>query len=187
MALNSCSLHNEWMNTPLSFSGELLAIAVAPHAKAPLENRESAEIAEEKGILGDRYAAGLGAGQKGRIKTEQHVTLISAEAIQAASEESGLPLTHLMTRRNLLVRGVPLADLISKRFQIGEVVLFGFEDCAPCGYLEKMTLPGIKQALHKRGGLRAVVVSGGVINVGDVVQPAPREIPAAKDVSKTAG
>ena len=168
-------LHNSCMNASLSFTGELLAIGVAPHAKAPLENHDWAEMIEGQGIGGDRYAAGLGAGQKGVVKDEQHVSLISEEAIQAACEESGLPITHLLTRRNLLVRGVPLADLISKRFCIGEVVLFGFEDCAPCGYLEKMTLAGIKQALHKRGGLRAVVVRGGVIRVGDVVRPETRE------------
>lgn len=161
------------MNTPLEFTGQLLAIGVAPKAKALLEARESVEIALGKGIVGDRYAAGLGAGQKGRVKAEQAVTLIAEEDIDAACNESGLPITHLLTRRNLLVRGVPLHDLISKRFRIGDVVLFGFEDCAPCGYLEKMTFPHIKQALHKRGGLRAVVVKGGTIRVGDEIRFVP--------------
>lgn len=170
------------MDAPLNFSGQLLAIGIAPEAKAPLESRESVEIIPGHGIAGDRYAAGKGAGQRGKIKEEQHVTLIAEEAITAACEESGLPITHLLTRRNLLVRGVPLADLLSKRFRIGEVVLFGFEDCAPCGYLEKMTFPHIKQALHKRGGLRAVVVSGGTIRVGDEIRFEPNR-PAATTVS----
>lgn len=161
------------MNTPLEFTGQLLAIGIATAAKAPLEARESVEIEIGNGINGDRYAAGLGAGQKGRVKDEQAVTLIAEEDIDAACNESGLPITHLITRRNLLVRGVPLHDLISKRFRIGDVVLFGFEDCAPCGYLEKMTFPHIKQALHKRGGLRAVVVSGGTIRVGDEIRFVP--------------
>ncbi len=158
------------MNAPLDFSGELLAIGIAPQAKAPLESRDRIEVVAERGLAGDRYAAGKGAGQRGTVKTEQHVTLISEEGIAAACDESGLSITHLMTRRNLLVRGVPLADLISKNFRIGEVVLFGFEDCAPCGYLEKMTLPGIKQALKNRGGLRCTVVKGGTIHVGDEVK-----------------
>lgn len=158
------------MNTPLDFTGKLLAIGIAPEAKALLEARDSVEIAIGKGIVGDRYAAGLGAGQKGRIKDEQAVTLIAEEDIEAACTESGLPITHLLTRRNLLVRGVPLQQLVSKYFRVGEVVLFGFEDCAPCGYLEKMTFPHIKQALHKRGGLRAVVVSSGAIRVGDAIR-----------------
>jgi MOSC domain-containing protein YiiM len=161
------------MNHPLDFTGQLLAIGIAPRAKASLEARDSAEIVPGKGIVGDRYAAGLGAGQRGRIKDEQHVTLIAQEDIEAACNESGLPITHLLTRRNLLVRGVPLQSLVSKRFRIGDVVLFGFEDCAPCGYLEKMTFPSIKKALHKRGGLRAVVVRGGTIRVGDEIRFEP--------------
>lgn len=159
------------MNTPLEFAGQLLAIGIAPQAKALLESRDSAEIVLGKGIVGDRYAAGLGAGQRGRTKDEQAITLIAEEDIAAACSESGLPITHLLTRRNLLVRGVPLQQLVSKYFRVGEVVLFGFEDCAPCGYLEKMTFPWIKQALNHRGGLRAVVVKGGQIQVGDAVQP----------------
>ncbi|WP_254508003.1 MOSC domain-containing protein [Anatilimnocola floriformis] len=157
------------MDTSLNFHGQLLAIGVAPKAKAPLEAIETAVITD-KGIAGDRYSAGKGAGQRGRVKDEQHVTLISEEAIVAACEESGLPITHLLTRRNLLVRGVPLADLLSKYFRVGEVVLFGFEDCAPCGYLEKMTFPFMKQSLKNRGGIRAVVVNGGTIRVGDEVK-----------------
>lgn len=152
------------------FTGELLAIGVAPRAKAPLELLSSAAIVLGQGIIGDRYAAGEGAGQKGQIKDEQQVTLIAEEAIAAACEESGLPITHLLTRRNLLVRGVPLNDLVSKTFRVGNVVLRGLEHCDPCGYLEKMTFPHIKQALLKRGGLRACVVEGGKIAVGDAVR-----------------
>lgn len=162
------------MDAPLNFRGQLLAIGVAPEAKAPLAAVQSAEITPQ-GIAGDRYEAGKGAGQKGSVKTEQHVTLIAEEAIAAACDESALPITHLLTRRNLLVRGVPLADLISKYFRVGDVVLFGFEDCAPCGYLEKMTFPFIKQALKNRGGLRAVVVSGGTIRVGDEIRSVTSE------------
>jgi len=150
--------------------GQLLAIGVATQAKAPLELRDSVEIVAGKGIVGDRYSAGKGAGQRGKIKDEQQVTLIAEEAIAAAVEESGLPITHLITRRNLLVRGVPLNDLVSKTFRVGDVVLRGLQHCDPCGYLEKQTFPSIKQALLKRGGLRTVVLQGGTVRIGDVVQ-----------------
>ncbi|QDU28332.1 MOSC domain protein [Anatilimnocola aggregata] len=154
----------------VSFAGELLAIGIAPQAKAPLELCESVEIIAGRGIVGDRYSAGKGAGQKGKIDDEQQVTLIAAEAIAAACEESGLPITHLITRRNLLVQGVPLNDLVSKTFRVGEVILRGLQPCDPCGYLEKQTFAHIKQALLKRGGLRTVVLQGGTIRVGDAVE-----------------
>lgn len=162
------------MDAPLKFTGELIAIGIAPAAKAPLETRDSVEIIAGRGITGDRYAAGEGAGQKGKIDDEQQVTLISEEAIAAACEESGLPITHLLTRRNLLVRGVPLNDLVNQTFRVGEVILRGLQHCDPCGYLEKQTFPHIKQALLKRGGLRTVVLQGGTIRLGDEVVPSER-------------
>ncbi|WP_425613857.1 MOSC domain-containing protein [Anatilimnocola sp. NA78] len=157
-------------SNPQSFMGQLLAIAITTQAKAPLELRESVEIVAGQGIIGDRYSAGKGAGQRGKIKDEQQVTLIAEEAIAAAVEETGLPISHLITRRNLLVRGVPLNDLVSRTFRVGDVVLRGLQHCDPCGYLEKQTFPHIKQALLKRGGLRTVVLQGGTIRVGDIVQ-----------------
>jgi MOSC domain-containing protein YiiM len=166
------------MDAPLSFTGELLAIGIAPISKAPLEARDSVEIVAGQGIVGDRYAAGQGAGQRGKIKDEQQVTLIAAEAIDAACAESGLPITHLLTRRNLLVRGVPLNDLVNKTFRVGDVILRGLQHCDPCGSLEKQTFPYIKQALLKRGGLRTVVLQGGTIRVGDEVAPSERPVPA---------
>jgi MOSC domain-containing protein YiiM len=144
------------MDARLSFMGELLAIGIAPVAKAALEARDSVEIVAGQGITGDRYAAGQGAGQRGKIKDEQQVTLVAAEAIDAACAESGLPITHLLTRRNLLVRGVPLNDLVNKTFRVGEVILSGLQPCDPCGYLEKQTFPSIQQELLQRGGLRSL-------------------------------
>lgn len=161
------------MPAPLQFKGELLAIGVANKAKDPIQLRDSVEIVAGQGIVGDRYYERRGAGQKGKddIKPEQHVTLIAAEAIDEACQESGLPITHQITRRNLLVLGVPLNDLVNQTFRVGEVVLRGLEPCDPCGYLEKQTFPHIKQALLQRGGLRTCVLAGGTIRVGDEVTP----------------
>src|SRR5690606_1802908 len=101
VASTSASLHNDGMKATLQFKGELLAIGVADKAKDPIQLRNTAEVVEGQGIVGDRYYEGRGAGQKGKaIKPEQHVTLIAAEAIDDACNESGLPITHQLTRRN---------------------------------------------------------------------------------------
>jgi len=157
------------------FNGRLLAIAIARQAKGAMENVETIEAVEGEGLRGDRYGAGIGAAQfKGRRKPENEVTLIAHEAIEAANDEFNLTIEHLDTRRNLLTAGVPLNDLVGKSFHVGDVVLKGLELCEPCGYLEKRTFPGIKEALKRRGGLRCCILQGGTIRVGDTIEPAPR-------------
>lgn len=182
MAIASDVRNNDDMSAPLQFQGELLAIGVADKAKDPIQLRDSVEVVEGAGIVGDRYYECRGAGQKrsNAIQPEQHVTLIAAEAIEEACHESGLPITHSITRRNLLVRGVPLNDLVNQTFRVGEVVLQGLEPCDPCSYLEKQTFPHIKQALLNRGGLRTCVLAGGTIRVGDAVTT-QQDRPAAAD------
>ncbi len=152
-------------------TGKLLAIAIARQAKGPMENVPSAEVVAGEGIVGDRYGAGIGAAQfQGRRKPENELTLIASEAIGAANDEFNMTIEHLDTRRNLLTEGVPLNDLVGKTFRVGRVVLKGLELCEPCGYLEKRTWPGIKEALKKRGGLRCCVLEGGAIEVGDAFE-----------------
>jgi len=156
-----------------SIAGKLLAIAIAREAKGPMELVESAELVEGEGIRGDRYGAGVGAAQfLGRRKPENEVTLIASEAIEAANDEFNYTIEHLDTRRNLLTSGVPLNELIGKTFCIGEVVLKGLERCEPCGYLERRTFVGIREALKGRGGLRCCVVKGGVVRVGSAISAA---------------
>ena len=43
----------------------------------------------------------------------------------------------------------------------------GHRLCEPCLHLQKMTRPGIIKELIHRAGLRADILSGGTISVGD--------------------
>lgn len=151
-------------------AGKLLAIAIARQAKGPMELIESVELVGGEGIRGDRYGAGIGAAQfQGRRKPANEITLIAEEAIAAANDEFNYTIEHLDTRRNLLTSGVALNELIGKTFCIGACLLKGLERCEPCGYLERRTFVGIREALKGRGGLRCCVVRGGAIRVGDRV------------------
>ena len=72
-------------------------------------------------------------------------------------------------RRNLVTRGIGLNDLVGRRFTVGEIECVGDRLCDPCSHLEKMTKPGVLKGLVNRGGLRANIVRGGRIAVGDEV------------------
>lgn len=109
------------------------------------------------GLEGDRYFFADGAG------SGEALTLIEAEAL----EDVGL--TGAQARRQVVVRGVGLNDLVGKRFRVGEVECLGVELCEPCLHLQQLTRPGIIKDLIHRGGLRADILSGGTISVGDKV------------------
>jgi MOSC domain-containing protein YiiM len=119
-----------------------------------------------KGLEGDRYFFADGAG------SGEALTLIEAEAI----EDVGL--TGPQARRQVVVRGTGLNDLVGKRFRVGEVECLGVELCEPCLHLQSLTRPGIIKDLIHRGGLRADILSGGMITIGDkVIEELPREQP----------
>ena len=69
-----------------------------------------------------------------------------------------------------MTEGVPLNHLVGRTFRVGGVVLRGFKLAEPCTYLEGLTRPGVRRALVHRAGLRAEILEGGTISVGDAVE-----------------
>ena len=79
-------------------------------------------------------------------------------------------LTGPQSRRQVVVSGVRLNDLVGKRFSVGGVECLGVELCEPCLHLQSMTRPGIIDDLLHRGGLNADILVGGTIAIGDAVE-----------------
>jgi MOSC domain-containing protein YiiM len=69
-----------------------------------------------------------------------------------------------------VTRGVPLNHLVGRDFVIGGVKVHGIRLCEPCSHLEAITGRPVIKALRHRGGLRAQILSQGVIRVGDTVR-----------------
>ena len=74
------------------------------------------------------------------------------------------------SRRNVVTRGVPLNHLVGKEFWIGEVKARGLKLCEPCSHLQKLSHEKVLPGLVHRGGLRAQILSEGVIRVGEKVK-----------------
>lgn len=123
------------------------------------------------GLEGDRYALGIGAYSKSKRIVIRHVSLIAIEAILEANKTAVVPFTIHDTRRNLVTMGVDVNTLIGKIFGFGGHALFkGIEWCDPCdrpSYLSSK--PGFEEAYKERGGLRAEVLEGGIITVGNPI------------------
>ncbi|MBM4113458.1 MAG: MOSC domain-containing protein, partial [Phycisphaerae bacterium] len=58
---------------------------------------------------------------------------------------------------------------VGRRFRLGEVEAEGIRLCEPCGTFQKRTHDGVVRFFTHKGGLRARIVRGGVIRVGDSI------------------
>jgi MOSC domain-containing protein YiiM len=149
--------------------GTLEAIYVAPSAAAPVQSVQTARALAGLGLEGDRYTSGAGT-YSATPGTGRHLTLIDAAALTAVERQLGIFLPPGASRRNLVTRGVELDALIGRRFWIGEVLCEGMRACPPCDHLERLTQPGVLRALVDRGGLRADILQGGTLRVGDAIR-----------------
>jgi MOSC domain-containing protein YiiM len=127
-----------------------------------------------RGLAGDRYFANAGT-YSNEPGTGRHLTLIEIESIEALKRDHGIDLPAALARRNIVTRGVALNHLVGREFRIGAAVLRGARLCDPCSYLEKLTHRGVLRGLIDRGGLRADILSGGELCVGDPVVPVDRQ------------
>ena len=142
---------------------EQIAIAGEPHALPAPVPRVSVRAGH--GIEGEYH-------RSADPEPGQSLTLIAAEALEGLREDAGIELSHEASRRNVLTRGVDLNALVGRRFTVGAVECVGTELCEPCNRLAKLTERGVLRGLVHRGGLRADIVAGGEIAVGDAVRAA---------------
>jgi MOSC domain-containing protein YiiM len=131
---------------------------------------DQVEAVAGQGLVGDRYY--LKEGTFSKPGADREVTLIESEALEALARECQITLPPEQARRNLVTRDVPLNHLVGREFLVGDVLLKGIRLCEPCGHLEKLTVTGIEDGLHHRGGLRAQIVRGGALRLGAVIRPA---------------
>jgi MOSC domain-containing protein YiiM len=148
--------------------GRLAAIFTTTSGGEPMVAQRECRAFAGEGLEADRYATKRGtfSQHEGRGR---HITLIAREAIVAANHQ-GVPVGERETRRNLVTEGIELGALIGKTFTVGDVTLIGVRDCPPCAHLERLTRPGVRAGLAGRGGLRADVVAGGTVRVGDAIE-----------------
>ena len=136
--------------------GSVEGIHIAP-GKSVLPSPVGEVEVTAEGVVGDRYG------------DSRDLTLIEAEALEGLRHDTGIVLTAAESRRQVLTRGIRLNELVGKRFAVGGVECQGQELCEPCSHLQSLTYNGVLRGLVHRGGLRADIVRGGRIAVGDEV------------------
>lgn len=150
------------------WQGSIVGIFVARQSAEAMVSLAEVRAFADRGLEGDRFFHDSWSAVN---RSDKAVSLIEDEVLQAAAKELGMESIADKTRRNIVTRGVPLIELLHREFTIGGVLMRGIRLFEPCGHLVKVSkLPGIFKALDHRRGLKAAVLSDGVIKIGDPIR-----------------
>jgi MOSC domain-containing protein YiiM len=150
--------------------GVVAALYIGPERKEPMLSVPEVRAIAGTGLENDRYCRERGTFSN-KLPTNQ-ITLIEAEALEAAVRDYGIEITAVESRRNVLTCGIALNHLVGREFQIGDVRLRGLKLCEPCTHLQQLTGKPMIKALQHRGGLRAEILNNGNIRVSDRITEA---------------
>jgi len=127
----------------------------------PLVEVPQIECVAGHGIRGDRF-------YNYRDNYKGQITFFSFDVFEKFTRHFGLTDKSAgALRRNVIVSGVDLNELIGEEFSIQGLRLRGTAHCKPCYWLDQAMVPGTEKFLEGNGGLRAQILSDGVIAVGD--------------------
>jgi len=137
-----------------------------PPGDHPVLEADQVECVAGQGVRGDRYF-GYKENYKGQI------TFFSQDVFDTMCRELGLREAQpAATRRNVLVSGVDLGTLVGAEFEIQGMRFAGMEECRPCYWMNRAL--GDERAenwLKGRGGLRARILTDGVLHCERHLQP----------------
>ncbi len=139
----------------------LLAIAIRPAPRAPMELLTEAPVTLEHGVASDSR------GKPGK----RQVTVVAREGWAAACRDVGADVPWTGRRANFLIEGVPLAHTAGRVLRIGAVELEITGETTPCHRMEEAHT-GLEAALQAdwRAGVTCRVRKPGTVRVGDPVE-----------------
>jgi hypothetical protein len=122
----------------------------------PIIEHETILCEENKGFVGDRFEY-----------STYPITLFSLEVAEEVCNSLDIELNLELFRRNIILSGVNLGELIGKRFIIDNVEFEGLEHCAPCPWMNVVMKKGAYALMRGRGGLRVKPIRNGVLHLGN--------------------
>jgi MOSC domain-containing protein YiiM len=128
-----------------------------PAGTSPIVELDEASLVAGKGIEGDRFF-GWKEDYKGQI------TFFSHEVYQDVCASLGVTdVPPSVFRRNVIVSGIDLNSLIDQEFELQGIRFRGICECSPCHWMDEAFHPGAESALKGRGGLRARILTSGIL------------------------
>ena len=130
-----------------------------PAGQAPMLEVPTVECVAGKGLVGDRFF-GFKEDYKGQV------TFFAHEVYERLCEQfqiMGVPPS--IFRRNVITKGVDLNSLIGQEFEVQGIRFSGISECSPCYWMDQAIAPGAETALQGRGGLRARILTSGILRI----------------------
>ena len=127
----------------------------------PLIEVPRIECVAGRGIQGDRFF-------DYRDNYKGQITFFSLEVFEKLA--GNFSLTNKspgVLRRNVIVSGIDLNELIGEEFAVQGIRLRGTGECKPCYWMDQAFAPGTENFLEGNGGLRAEILTDGALAVGE--------------------
>ena len=130
-----------------------------PAGEHPTLEVPEVECVAGRGLKGDRFF-------DFKEDFKGQVTFFSNEVFQDVCRKLGAPgKSPGVTRRNIITSGVDLNSLVGKQFELQGVRFEGTAECSPCHWMNHAIAAGAEAELHGRGGLRAKILTDGILRV----------------------
>jgi MOSC domain-containing protein YiiM len=130
-----------------------------PPGEHPLVECAELRCVAGRGVEGDRFFD-----YKDDYKGQ--ITFFSSEVFAQLCHQLGVHhVSPGATRRNVITAGVDLNALVGKEFSVQGLRFAGVAECSPCYWMDQAIAPGAEEFLKGRGGLRARILSDGILTV----------------------
>lgn len=128
-----------------------------PAGDAPCREVDVLECVAGRGVRGDRFF-------DYRPDYPGQITFFSAEVFAELCAALGVrDAAPSAVRRNVVLSGVELGELIGQEFELQGVRFRGMAECRPCYWMDQAIAPGAETWLQGRGGLRAKILTSGFL------------------------
>jgi len=118
---------------------------------------DAAKCVAGRGLEGDRFFD-YKENYKGQI------TFFSREVFDGMCQTLNIyDRSPKVVRRNVLVSGVELNELVGQRFCLQGIEFEGISECSPCEWMDEAFGEGAMDYLKGRGGLRCRILNDGVL------------------------
>jgi MOSC domain-containing protein YiiM len=115
------------------------------------------DCVRSRGIRGDRFF-------DYKVDYKGQITFFALEVFDQLCEMfTARDWSPALLRRNVITRGIDLNKFIEQEFEIQGIRFYGTGECKPCYWMDRAMASGAEDFLKGRGGLRARILSDGIL------------------------